>query len=68
MGGGTFDATLIKKLGNGFQVLGQPVGIENCGGINFDRAIFQHLKDSCSQQLQEKLSARGEITRKKILF
>lgn len=68
LGGGTFDATLIKKLGNGFQVLGQPVGIANCGGINFDRAIFQHLKASCSPQLQDKLSARGNSPEKNALF
>lgn len=68
LGGGTFDATLIKKWSNGFEVRGQPVGIENCGGINFDRAIFQHLKASCSQQLQEKLSAKGNSPEKKSLL
>lgn len=59
LGGGTFDATLIKKLENGFEVLGQPVGIECCGGTNFDQAIFQHLKANCSEQLQEKFSTKG---------
>lgn len=68
LGGGTFDATLIKKLGNGFQVLSQPVGIENCGGINFDRAIFQHLKASCSEHLQEKLSTKGNSPEKNFLI
>lgn len=68
LGGGTFDATLIKRLGNGFQVLGQPAGIANCGGINFDRAIFQDLKARCSPQLQEKLSARGNSSEKNALF
>ena len=48
LGGGTFDATLIEKIGNSFQILGQPVGIENCGGINFDRAIFENLKNFCN--------------------
>lgn len=68
LGGGTFDATLIEKFSNGFRVLSQPVGIENCGGINFDRAIFQHLKANCSQQLQEKLSARGDSPEKNSLL
>ncbi|MGL6337554.1 MAG: Hsp70 family protein, partial [Waterburya sp.] len=68
LGGGTFDATLIKKLGNGFEVLGQPVGIECCGGTNFDQAIFQHLKANCSEQLQTKLSAKGNSPEKNALL
>ena len=59
LGGGTFDATLIKKIGKSFQVLGKPVGIENCGGIDFDRAIFEDVKNQCDEQLKEKLIARG---------
>ena len=52
LGGGTFDATLIKKQGTGFQILGQPLGKDPCGGIDFDREIFQDIKSRCDAQLQ----------------
>lgn len=68
LGGGTFDATLIEKFDNGFRVISQPVGIENCGGINFDRAIFQDVKANFSQHLQEKLAARGNSPEKNSLL
>ena len=68
LGGGTFDATVIKKLGKGFQILGQPVGLANCGGTNFDRAIFQNLISNCSDELREKLSVRGNTPEKNSLL
>jgi|GEM_PF-1097454 len=58
LGGGTFDATLIQKQGSGYQILGMPRGLSHCGGTDFDRQIYQGLRNKCSPQLQEKLSAR----------
>lgn len=42
-GGGTFDASVLRKTPEGFELLGQPEGLERLGGIDFDEAIFQHV-------------------------
>ncbi len=42
-GGGTFDATLLRKTEDGFSQLGRPEGMERLGGIDFDEAIFAHV-------------------------
>jgi hypothetical protein len=39
-GGGTFDATILRKTDDGFEPLGQPEGLERLGGIDFDEALF----------------------------
>lgn len=46
LGGGTFDATVLRKTGGGFEILGKPQGIEGLGGIDFDEAVFAHVQDS----------------------
>jgi WD40 repeat protein/actin-like ATPase involved in cell morphogenesis len=43
LGGGTFDAALLQKNGEDFKYLAVPVGIEHCGGVDFDRAIYNDL-------------------------
>lgn len=60
LGGGTFDATLIQKEGSSFEILAQPMGLEQCGGTDFDRAIYQYLCERCSESLREKLSCKSE--------
>lgn len=40
LGGGTFDATLLRAGSDGFSVLGEPEGIERFGGIDIDQAVF----------------------------
>ncbi len=39
-GGGTFDATVLRKERSGFTILGTPEGVEGLGGIDFDEAVF----------------------------
>lgn len=68
LGGGTFDATLIKKSGKSFQILGRPTGIENCGGIDFDRVIFEDVKNRCNEQLKKNLVARGNLPEKNFII
>jgi Ethanolamine utilization protein EutJ (predicted chaperonin) len=58
LGGGTFDAALIQKQGSGFELLAQPVGDENCGGIDFDRQIYADFKENCSDSLRELLDSQ----------
>jgi actin-like ATPase involved in cell morphogenesis len=43
LGGGTFDVAILRKVANGWEILGEPEGIERLGGIDFDEAVFQHV-------------------------
>jgi len=43
LGGGTFDATVLRRAGAGFEILGAPEGIERLGGADFDEAILAHV-------------------------
>lgn len=45
-GGGTFDASVLRKTPDGFELLGQPEGLERLGGIDFDEAVFRHVLNS----------------------
>ncbi len=46
LGGGTFDAAVLRKSDTGFTLLGQPEGIERLGGIDFDAAVFAHVSSA----------------------
>src|SRR5688572_26806426 len=43
LGGGTFDATVLRRTADGFEILGTPEGIERLGGADFDEAVFAHV-------------------------
>ncbi|WP_205834781.1 Hsp70 family protein [Crystallibacter degradans] len=44
LGGGTFDAAILRKTAAGsFDPLGRPEGIERLGGVDFDEAVFGHV-------------------------
>ena len=43
LGGGTFDAAVLRRDGRGFRLAGPPEGIEHLGGIDFDEAVFRHV-------------------------
>ncbi len=43
LGGGTFDAAVLRNGQGRFSVLGTPEGIEHLGGVDFDEALFQHV-------------------------
>ncbi|BAY91309.1 MULTISPECIES: Hsp70 family protein [unclassified Tolypothrix] len=68
LGGGTFDATLIKKQGSTFKILATPTGLEDCGGTDFDKKIYQHLKGRCSQALREQLEQKQSLLAKVQVF
>lgn len=42
-GGGTFDATVVRKTRSGFAVAGTPVGDDSLGGIDVDQAVLAHV-------------------------
>ena len=57
LGGGTFDATVLRKRGGadtaGIDILGSPEGIERLGGVDFDDAILAHINFSSGGALSE---------------
>jgi actin-like ATPase involved in cell morphogenesis len=53
LGGGTFDAAVLRKTATGFEILGQPEGIERLGGIDFDAAVFGHVAKAIGDKFGE---------------
>jgi actin-like ATPase involved in cell morphogenesis len=53
LGGGTFDAAVLRKAAVGFEILGRPEGIERLGGIDFDAAVFNHVAKALGGKLEE---------------
>ncbi len=53
LGGGTFDAAVLRATKNGFEILGAPVGIERLGGIDFDAAVMGHITSILADELAE---------------
>jgi len=53
LGGGTFDAAVLRKTLTGFEILGRPEGIERLGGIDFDAAVFSHVSRALGTKLAE---------------
>ncbi len=43
LGGGTFDAAVLRRTETGFSIVGRPEGIERLGGIDFDAAVYHHV-------------------------
>jgi streptogramin lyase/actin-like ATPase involved in cell morphogenesis len=46
LGGGTFDAAMLRKVNGSWEILGTPEGIEQLGGVDFDEAVFEHVRRS----------------------
>ncbi|MFP3901949.1 MAG: Hsp70 family protein, partial [Acidimicrobiia bacterium] len=57
LGGGTFDAAVLQKTATGFATLGDPEGIERLGGIDFDEAVFTHVRRALGGKVDELDSA-----------
>ncbi|WP_130292575.1 Hsp70 family protein [Pseudonocardia sediminis] len=53
LGGGTFDATVLRKHAGGIEILGSPEGIERLGGVDFDEAILSHVNYNAGGALAE---------------
>lgn len=39
LGGGTFDAVVMRRTADGFEAVGNPAGVERLGGMDFDDVI-----------------------------
>ncbi|MEU0554298.1 Hsp70 family protein [Dactylosporangium sp. NPDC006015] len=53
LGGGTFDATVVRRTQSGFEVLAED-GLPDVGGLDFDHAIVEHLGKVYSESHAEK--------------
>jgi molecular chaperone DnaK (HSP70) len=54
LGGGTFDAAVVRQLDDGgFELAGVPQGIESLGGVDFDEAVFDHVRTIVGTQWTE---------------
>lgn len=53
LGGGTFDATVVRRTAQGFEVLAEG-GLPDVGGLDFDHAIIEHLGHTYSPSHSEK--------------
>ena len=51
LGGGTFDAAIVRRVDDGgFELAGRPEGIESLGGVDFDEAVFAHVRAAVGPQ------------------
>jgi outer membrane protein assembly factor BamB/actin-like ATPase involved in cell morphogenesis len=53
LGGGTFDAAVLRKAADGFDLLGKPEGIEQLGGIDFDEVVLEHVRTTLGDALAD---------------
>jgi actin-like ATPase involved in cell morphogenesis len=67
LGGGTFDAAAVRRTGDGFEIIGSPEGIERLGGIDFDEAVFAHVRQAVGDALDrldpEEAAAQAAVAR-----
>ena len=61
LGGGTFDAAVLRREGEGFLLLGDPEGIEQLGGADFDEAVFAHVIDMLGDRVAGLDPNDGEV-------
>ena len=54
-GGGTFDVSLIRYDGETFSLLTEPKGLEQCGGIDIDRRVFENIMSNVDEEFLKKL-------------
>ncbi|PRY41702.1 Hsp70 family protein [Umezawaea tangerina] len=54
LGGGTFDAAVVRKVDDTrFELLGEPTGVDRLGGVDFDEAVFEHLRATVAKGLDD---------------
>ncbi|GLL07992.1 Hsp70 family protein [Dactylosporangium matsuzakiense] len=61
LGGGTFDATVVRRTQSGFEVLAED-GLADVGGLDFDHAIVEHLGKTYQESHAEKWAALANPT------
>ncbi|MCH5211612.1 MAG: SEL1-like repeat protein [Oscillospiraceae bacterium] len=64
-GGGTFDVSLVKYENNSFTLPTHPLGLERCGGIDVDRAIYNNMTAAVNNAAPEFLEKISGLPRKR---
>ena len=62
LGGGTFDATVLRRRGAEFSILGKPDGIDQLGGSDFDEAVVAHVRRSLGAALEAQVDDSAMLT------
>jgi molecular chaperone DnaK len=60
LGGGTFDAAVLRRSDYGFALLGSPDGVEHLGGFDFDEVVFHHVLQAVGG-VSDTWDADGEV-------
>jgi molecular chaperone DnaK len=53
LGGGTFDATLLRKTATSFEIIGAPRGDDRLGGVDMDEMVLDHVVRSMGPRWPE---------------
>jgi len=55
LGGGTFDAALLRRTdqNTGFELIGEPDGVEHLGGLDFDATLYGMVVEQISDEIDE---------------
>jgi len=53
LGGGTFDAAVLRKTPGGFTIIGTQSGVEHLGGADFDEAVLGHVRRALGHALDD---------------
>ncbi|HSK60088.1 MAG TPA: Hsp70 family protein, partial [Actinomycetospora sp.] len=53
LGGGTFDAAVLRGRAAGVEILGVPEGMEHLGGVDFDEAVLDRVDQACDGAVTE---------------
>jgi hypothetical protein len=43
LGGDTFDATIVRRGDDGFEIVGRPQGDDHLGGVDLDAPVWDHV-------------------------
>lgn len=65
LGGGTFDTAVLRRTEAGFEIHGQPGGIDPLGGEDFDYRIYQFLGEQLAAEDQAAWEALRESPERK---
>ncbi|HEX9258200.1 MAG TPA: Hsp70 family protein, partial [Acidimicrobiales bacterium] len=52
-GGGTFDAAVVRRTDQGFELMGTPEGMDRLGGIDVDAAVLAHVNTTVDGMLSD---------------
>ena len=59
LGGGTFDAAVLRRTGQSFVLAGEPEGEEHLGGVDFDEVITHLVQAKLGARWTEAVQAGG---------